>query len=75
MTTNTQTLPKRLPFFPPFYRQAAVTAALARWADWLFFGHNIGITFAIFLAVLSFNLIGDALRDVIDPRLRTSGMS
>ncbi|NNE21946.1 MAG: DUF4173 domain-containing protein [Rhizobiales bacterium] len=53
MTTNTQTLPKRLPFFPPFYRQAAVTAALAGWADWLFFGHNIGITFAIFLAVLA----------------------
>jgi peptide/nickel transport system permease protein len=26
---------------------------------------------AIFLAVLSFNLVGDALRDVIDPRLHT----
>lgn len=25
---------------------------------------------AIFLLVLSFNLIGDALRDVLDPRLR-----
>ena len=25
---------------------------------------------AIFLAVLSFNLVGDALRDVIDPRLQ-----
>lgn len=30
---------------------------------------------AIFLAVLSFNLIGDTLRDVIDPRLRTGGPS
>jgi peptide/nickel transport system permease protein len=27
---------------------------------------------AIVLAVLSFNLVGDALRDVIDPRLRSS---
>ena len=27
---------------------------------------------AIFLAVLSFNLVGDTLRDVIDPRLRTA---
>jgi ABC-type dipeptide/oligopeptide/nickel transport system permease subunit len=25
---------------------------------------------AILLAVLAFNLVGDALRDVIDPRLR-----
>ena len=30
---------------------------------------------AIFLAVLSFNLVGDALRDVIDPRLQTGGGS
>jgi peptide/nickel transport system permease protein len=30
---------------------------------------------AIFLAVLSFNLIGDTLRDVIDPRLRSGGLS
>jgi peptide/nickel transport system permease protein len=30
---------------------------------------------AIFSAVFSFNLIGDTLRDVIDPRLRTSGLS
>jgi peptide/nickel transport system permease protein len=30
---------------------------------------------AIFLAVLSFNLIGDTLRDVIDPRLRSGGDS
>ena len=28
---------------------------------------------AIFLAVLAFNLVGDALRDVSDPRLRTEG--
>lgn len=28
---------------------------------------------AIFAAVLSFNLVGDALRDVIDPRLHTGG--
>lgn len=28
---------------------------------------------AIFVAVLSFNLVGDTLRDVIDPRLQTGG--
>ena len=28
---------------------------------------------AIFLAVLSYNLVGDALRDAIDPRLRKAG--
>ena len=28
---------------------------------------------AIFLAVLSYNLVGDALRDAIDPRLRNAG--
>ncbi len=27
---------------------------------------------AIFIAVLAFNLVGDTLRDVIDPRLRTA---
>jgi peptide/nickel transport system permease protein len=27
---------------------------------------------AIFLAVYSFNMLGDALRDVLDPRLRGS---
>lgn len=30
---------------------------------------------AIFVAVLSFNLVGDALRDVIDPRLQSGGES
>lgn len=30
---------------------------------------------AIFLAVLSFNLVGDTLRDVIDPRLQSGGIS
>jgi len=29
--------------------------------------------FAIFLLVLSFNFVGDALRDVLDPRLRGTG--
>ena len=29
-------------------------------------------TLAIFLAVYSFNMLGDALRDVLDPRLRGS---
>ena len=28
---------------------------------------------AIFLAVLGFNFLGDALRDALDPRLRRSG--
>ena len=30
------------------------------------------VTLAIFLIVLAFNLFGDALRDALDPRLRTS---
>jgi peptide/nickel transport system permease protein len=30
------------------------------------------VTLAIFLLVLSFNLVGDALRDAFDPRLRTA---
>jgi ABC-type dipeptide/oligopeptide/nickel transport system permease subunit len=29
------------------------------------------VTVAIFLVVLAFNLLGDALRDALDPRLRT----
>ena len=32
-------------------------------------------TLAIFLTVLAFNLLGDALRDALDPRLRTEGES
>ena len=52
MTTTTQALPTRHLSLPSFYKQAAVTAALAGWADWLFFGHDIGITFAIFFAGL-----------------------
>ena len=32
-------------------------------------------TLAIFLTVLAFNLLGDALRDSLDPRLRTEGES
>ncbi len=31
------------------------------------------VTLAIFLLVLAFNLLGDALRDALDPRLRTEG--
>ncbi len=31
------------------------------------------VTLAIFLLVLAFNLFGDALRDALDPRLRTEG--
>ncbi|MBL7016953.1 MAG: ABC transporter permease [Kiritimatiellales bacterium] len=31
------------------------------------------VTLAIFLLVLAFNLLGDALRDAMDPRLRTEG--
>lgn len=33
------------------------------------------VTAAIFLIVLAFNLLGDALRDALDPRLRTEGAS
>lgn len=32
-------------------------------------------TLAIFLIVLAFNILGDALRDALDPRLRTQGNS
>jgi peptide/nickel transport system permease protein len=28
------------------------------------------VTLAVFLVVLAFNLVGDALRDALDPRLR-----
>ena len=36
-------------------------------------GHMIpSASFAIFMAVLAFNLVGDTLRDVVDPRLNTS---
>jgi ABC-type dipeptide/oligopeptide/nickel transport system permease subunit len=39
-----------------------------------FFSGSLGLTIgpglAITLSVLSFNLLGDALRDVLDPRLR-----
>lgn len=31
------------------------------------------VTLAVFLIVLAFNLLGDALRDALDPRLRTEG--
>jgi peptide/nickel transport system permease protein len=30
------------------------------------------VTVAIFAVVLAFNLLGDALRDALDPRLRTA---
>lgn len=40
--------------------------AYVRTAPWQVFGPGI----AIFLLVLSFNFLGDALRDVLDPRLR-----
>ena len=29
------------------------------------------VTLALFLLVLAFNLLGDALRDVLDPRVRS----
>jgi peptide/nickel transport system permease protein len=35
-------------------------------APWLSFAPGL----AIFLLVLSFNFVGDGLRDVLDPRLR-----
>ncbi|MEJ2720592.1 MAG: ABC transporter permease subunit [bacterium] len=40
-----------------------------RVAPWLSLAPGIGIT----LAVLGFNLIGDAFRDVLDPKLRHLG--
>ena len=40
-----------------------------RVAPWLSLAPGIGIT----LAVLGFNLLGDTLRDVLDPRLRHLG--
>ena len=53
MTPQTQVLPNRLPSVPSLYQQAAVTVLLAGWADWLFFGHRIGITFALFIGALA----------------------
>ena len=40
-----------------------------RVAPWLSLAPGIGIT----LAVLGFNLLGDAFRDVLDPKLRDAG--
>jgi hypothetical protein len=57
MTISTQVLPNRLRSFPCLYKQATVTAVLAGWADWLFFGHNTGITFAIFFTGLAAAII------------------
>lgn len=42
-----------------------------RVAPWLSLAPGIGIT----LAVLGFNLLGDAFRDALDPRLRSVGLS
>jgi peptide/nickel transport system permease protein len=34
---------------------------------------SVGPGLAIFLAVFAFNLLGDALRDQLDPRIRRRG--
>jgi ABC-type dipeptide/oligopeptide/nickel transport system permease subunit len=40
--------------------------------NFLFFAPHVSTipSFAIFLIVLAFNVLGDALRDVLDPRMR-----
>ena len=43
----------------------SASGALGR-APWLSFGPGL----AIFLTVFSFSMLGDALRDALDPRLR-----
>lgn len=43
-----------------------------RWLSNLKWWMSAGPGFAIFLAVFSFNFLGDALRDALDPRLRRS---
>jgi peptide/nickel transport system permease protein len=43
-----------------------------RWLSNLKWWMSVGPGLAIFLAVFSFNFLGDALRDALDPRLRRS---
>ena len=45
----------------------------ARYLSNLMWWMSLGPGTAIFLAVFSFNFLGDALRDALDPRLRRSG--
>jgi ABC-type dipeptide/oligopeptide/nickel transport system permease subunit len=44
---------------------------------WLMFAPHVAIAPGVFitLAVFAFNVLGDALRDALDPRLRGKGSS
>ena len=58
-------------------RTAEWGAMLGEGRSYIFSAHWT-VTFpglAIFLAVLAFNLVGDGLRDALDPRLRSQGLS
>src|SRR5690606_10209523 len=58
-------------------RTAEWGAMLGEGRNYIFSAHWT-VTFpglAIFLAVLAFNLVGDGLRDALDPRLRSQGLS
>ncbi len=51
---------------------AELGAMAAQGRNFLFFAPHIAVVpcAAIFLIVLAFNVLGDALRDALDPRLR-----
>ena len=53
MTADVQALPNRFFPVPTLHQQAIVTGLLAGWADWLFFGHGIGVGFTIFIIGLA----------------------
>lgn len=58
-------------------RTAEWGAMLGEGRNYIFSAHWT-VTFpglAIFLAVLAFNLVGDGLRDALDPRLRSQGLA
>jgi peptide/nickel transport system permease protein len=57
---------------PPTAELGAMAAA---GRNFLFFAPHIAIipSVAIFVIVLAFNVLGDALRDLLDPRLRNLG--
>jgi len=56
---------------PPPTAELGTMASMGR--EFLFFAPHVALipTFVIFAIVLAFNLFGDSLRDILDPRLQT----
>ena len=53
MTSHISTLPSRSLPLPRLYTKVLPTGLLAGWADFLFFGHDVGVSFAIFIISLA----------------------